>query len=264
LKVLTLFVAVFSAGAAALPVNYDVTVTSDRAVCEETADTARSFRMPESSQAVTECNVTVGPSETIADGYRIKFNTFEQNLYMGETTFPDEENLSKSLPGKWVEFTLGGLAAGELTRDPNLTVESGYLGYGLLAFMLLYEGEGEGAGEQVFSVVERTLPNGNVAKATLRFEPAEADIGENFAVTVEQELTQDTGLSKMTGSAVMSGIVRRVSGGDGLADCALAELAGTRERSFTIAGRDAVLKEDIKFTVDALREGSLGPSEWGE
>ena len=80
----------------------------------------------------------------------------------------------------------------------------------------------------------------------------------------EQELSQDTGLSKMTGSAVISGIVRRVCGDDGLADCALAELSGTRERNFTIAGKDAVLKEDIKFTVDALREGSVGPSEWGE
>jgi hypothetical protein len=264
LKVFTLFVAAFSAAAAALPVNYDITVTSDRVVCEETADTARSFRMPESSKAVTECNVTVGPSEVIADGYRITFNTFEQNLYMGETTFADEENLSKSLPGKWVEFTLAGLAAGELTRDPNLTIESGYLGYGLLAFMLLYEGGGDAAGERIFSVIERTLPNGNVANATLCFEPADADIGENFAVTVEQELTQDTGLSKMTGSAALSGTVKRVCGGDGLADCALAELAGTRERNFTIAGRDVVLKEEIKLTVDALREGSLGPSEWGE
>jgi len=264
LKALKLFIATFSTIAAALPVNYDITVTSDRVVCEETIDTARSFRLPETSKAVTECNVTVGPSEVIADGCRITFNTFGQNLYMGETAFPDEENLSKSLPGKWIEFTLPGLAAGELTRDPNLTVESGYVGYGLLAFMLLYEGKGEGTGERVFSVVERTLPNGNVAKATLRFEPAEADIGENFAVTVEQELTQDTGLSKMTGTAVMSGIVRRVSGDDGLADCVLAELAGTRERNFTIAGKDAALKEEISFTVDALREGFLGPSEWEE
>ncbi|UCE28198.1 MAG: hypothetical protein JSW52_05480 [Candidatus Coatesbacteria bacterium] len=265
MKVFTLFAGVFSVAAGALPVNYDITVTSDRAVCEETAETARAFRLPESSQAVTECNVTVGPSEVIADGYRITFNTFSQNLYMGETTFADEENLSKSLPGKWVEFTLAGLAAGELTRDPNLAVESGYVGYGLVAFMLLYEGgAGDATGEQVFSVVERTLPNGNAVKTAVSFEPAEADIGENFAVTVEQELTQDTGLSKMTGSAVISGIVRRVCGDDGLADCALAELTGTRERDFTIAGKDAVLKEEISFTVDALREGSLGPSEWAE
>ena len=53
---------------------------------------------------------------------------------MGETTFADEENLSKSLPGKWVEFTLPGLLAGELTRDPDLTVESGYLGLDFLGF----------------------------------------------------------------------------------------------------------------------------------
>ena len=260
MKVLALFVAAFSLAAAALPVNYDVTVTCDRAVCEETADAARAFRLPESSKAVTECNVTVGPSEIVADGRRITFNSFEQNLYMGETTFADEENLSKSLPGKWVEFTLPGLAAGELTRDPDLTVESGYLGYGLLAFMLLYEGGREDAGEQVFSVVERALPNGNKAKSTVGFAPADGAEGEAFNVTVNSVLSQETGMSKMTGSAALSGIVERTVGADGLADAAKAELTGKRERNFVIAGKEALLIEEITVTVDILREGVEAPA----
>jgi len=258
LKVLALLFTAFPLAAAALPVNYDVTVTSDRTVYEETANTARAFSLPETSKAVSECNVTVGPSETLADGYRITFNTFEQNLYIGETTFADEENLSKSLPGKWVEFTLPGLAAGEVTRDPNLAVESGYIGYGLLAFLLLY-GDGEDdTGEQVFSVVERTLPNGNVEKATVRFEPADGGV---FNVTVSSELSQDTGLSKMTGSAALSGTVERTAGADGLADVAKAELSGARERNFVIAGKEALLKEGMTLTVDILREAAVTPPE---
>lgn len=262
MKVLALFVAAFSAATAALPVNYDVTVTCDRTVCEETADAARAFRLPESSKAVTDCKITVGPSESVADGWRITFNSFEQNLYMGETTFADEENLSKSLPGKWVEFTLPGLAAGELTRDANLTVESGYLGYGLLAFMLLYEGGREDAGEQVFSVVEKALPNGNRAKSTVGFTPADGAEGEAFNVTVNRVLSQETGLSKMTGSAALSGIIEKAIGADGSTDAAKAELAGKRERNFVIAGKEALLKEEITLTVDILREGAEAPAGW--
>lgn len=263
MKAITPFIVVFSV-ATALPVNYDVTVTCDKVVCEETAGTARAFRLPESSETVTGCSITLAPSEALADGYRVTFNTFEQNLYMGETVFADEENLSKSVPGKWVEFTLPGLAAGELTRDPNLTVESEYLDCGLVAFMLLYEGEGEAADETVFSVVERVLPRGNSAKSVVGFALAENGPGEIFDVSVNSELSQDTGLSKMTGLAALSGTVRRTVSEDGLADYARAELAGTRARAFTIAGKDNLLKEDVKVIVDILREGSTSPAECGE
>jgi hypothetical protein len=245
-------------------VNYDVTVTCDKAVREETVETARAFRIPETSRAVTTCNLTVGISEAVADGYRITFNTFGQNLYMGETVFADEENLSKSFPGKWVEFTLPGLAAGELTRDANLAVESEYLDYGLLAFMLLY-GSGEGGdGETVFSAVERALPHGNSAKSVVRSSPAESGAGETYNVSVDSELSQDTSLSKMTGSASLSGIAEMSVGADGLVNCARAELDGARERMFTIAGRDALLKEDVKLGVVALREGVEAPAGWEE
>lgn len=264
MRVLTLFVAAFSSAVTALSVNYDVTITCDKAVCEETVETARAFRMPETSKAVTTYNITVGVSGTAAAGYRITFNAFGQNLYMGETVFADEENLSKSFPGKWIEFTVPGLAAGELTRDPNLTVESEYLDYGLLAFMLLYEsGEGS-AGETVFSVVERALPNGNSAKSIVRSSLAESGTGDAYNVSVDSELSQDTSLSKMMGSASLSGIVDKVVGADGIVDCARAELDGARERKFTIAGRDALLKEDVKLGIVILREGVEAPAEWGE
>lgn len=253
-----------SQAAAVLPANYDVTVTCDKAVCEETVETALAFRMPEMCKAVTVCNLTVGVSENVADGYRVTFNSFGQNLYMGETVFADEENLSKSFPGKWVEFTLPGLAAGELARDPNLTVESEYVDYGLLAFMLLYGGEEGSGGETVFSVVERTLPNGNFAKSVVRSSPAENGAGEAYNVSVDSELSQDTGLSKMTGSASLSGIVERAIGADVMVDRALAELDGTRERTFTIAGKDALLKEDVKLGIVILREGVEAPTGWGE
>jgi hypothetical protein len=263
LKAITPFIVIFSASTA-LSVNYDVTVTCDKAVCDETAETARAFRMPETSRAVTTCNITVGRSETVADGYRITFNAFGQNLYIGETVFADEENLSKSLPGKWIEFTVSGLAAGELTRDPDLTVESEYLDYGLLGFMLLYESEEGSAGETVFSVVERILPNGNSAKSVVSIAPAESDTGETYNTLIDSGLSQDTGLSKMTGSSALSGTIRRTVGEDGLVDYARAELNGARERTFTIVGKDALLKEDIQLTVDVLREGSTAPAEWAE
>jgi hypothetical protein len=263
LKAITPFVIVFSV-ATALPVNYGVTVTCDKVVCEETADTARAFRLPETCKAVTTCNLTVGISENIADGYRITFNTFEQNLYMGETVFADEENLSKSFPGRWIEFTLPGLAADELTRDPNFTTESEYLDYGLLAFMLLYEDAGGSADETVFSVVERVLPRGNSAKSVVSFAFDENGPGETFDVSVDSELSQDTGLSKMAGLATLSGTVCRTVNEDGLADCARAELAGTRERTFTIAGKDALLKEDVNLGIVIVREGVEAPTGWGE
>jgi hypothetical protein len=263
LKAIIPFVLV-SQAAAIFPANYDVTVTCDKTVREETVETALAFRMPETCKAVTTCNLTVGISENVADGYRITFNAFGQNLYMGETVFADEENLSKSFPGKWIEFTVPGLAAGEFTRDPNLTVESEYLDYGLFAFMLLYESEEGSAGETVFSVVERTLPNGNSAKSVVSSSPAESGAGDAYNVSVDSELSQDTSLSKMTGSASLSGIAERVVGADGRVDCARAELDGARERTFTIVGKDALLKEDVKLGIVILREGVEAPAAWGE
>lgn len=259
------FSTAFVVAAAPSPVNFDLTVTCEKTVREETADAAASFRMPESSTAVTECGITVGPSENLAGGYRVTFNTFSQNSYIGETTFADEENLGAVIPGRWVEFTLSGLAAGELTRDPGFTLDSEYLDYGFIAFLLIESaGAAAGGNERIFSVVEQNLPNGNSSGSVVRFRREEADIGEKFTITYERELSQDTKLSKMVGSAALFGLVRKVNGDDGLAVYARAELEGNSERTFTIVGKDTPLKEEIKLTIDVLREDAEGPAEWGE
>ncbi|NIT35855.1 MAG: hypothetical protein GTN49_05045 [candidate division Zixibacteria bacterium] len=260
--------AVVTAGAAgAAPVNYKLTASSTYEVDDASAEAAHAFGIPALSLTETTATFSLEP---LGDGvYRLTFLTAGQRTLAGDVVIGGVENVGDFLPGRWLEFAPWTMREGGIKRAPAFVKDSEELSYNLLALMLFAPGGPladlwrDGARAAVarscgFNLVLLEVAEGRPLPA---FEGGES--GQvAFAVAFEQQLTQDTKLTTMTGHASFEGAGAAVPASDGLPAYARLDLSGKRDRSFVITGEQRDLSDYVSISIRLVREGYELPPEW--
>ncbi len=261
----TLFAAAGAASAA--PINYAVNVVATYEVDEASAEIANAFGVPSISR--TDTSATFSLEELDGGVYRLTFLTASQQTLAGDAVIPDVEKVADFLPGRWLEFAPWTLAEGGVKRAPDFVKDSEEISYNLLALMLfppggpkadLWRGGARAAVARSYgmNVVSMEAAEGQPLPA---FEGEESEQVE-FSVVFNQKLSQDTKFSAMTGRCTYEGAAAAVPAPDGLPAYARLDVAGTRERSFIIAGKQRDLAEHIATSIKLVREGYELPAEW--
>ncbi len=261
----TLFAAAVAASAA--PINYAINVVATYEVDEASAEIANAFGIPSISR--TDTSATFSLEELDGGAYRLTFLTASQQTLAGGAVIPDVEKVAGFLPGRWLEFAPWTLAEGGVKRAPDFVKDSEEISYNLLALMLfppggpkadLWRGGARAAVARSYgmSIVSMEAAEGQPLPA---FEGEESEQVE-FSVVFNQKLSQDTKFSAMTGRCAYEGAAAAVPAPDGLPAYARLDVAGTRDRSFIIAGKQRDLAEHIATSIKLVREGYELPAEW--
>lgn len=252
----------------AQPWDYTFTVVTTREVAASSAETAAAFGIPAVSRTETVVGFTLTPVGENA--FRITFVTARQTTEAGGAAVPDVERVASLLPGRWLEIAPRAMAAGGVRRSPEFVRDSEEVNYNLLAIMLFPPGGPKVSvwGNGVVAAVARSFGVNVVSfeKAeAVRLPPFEgaSTSALEFQVNLEQQLTQNTGVSKMTGSAAMEGAGEALTAADGLVTCARLSLAGEMDRSFIIFGGQQRISEHITQTLTLVRKGCEAPTAWG-
>jgi len=260
-------VGTLAAAASGQPWNYTLSVVTTREVAAGAAETGAAFGIPALSRTETTLTFTLAPADDGA--YRITFVTARQQTITGETVIPDVEKVATLLPGRWLELAPRTMAEGGVRRSPEFVKDSEELSYNFLAIMLFPPGGPAAAlwGGDVVAAVARSYGVGVVSFETAKAVPlppfeGEAAPGLQYQVTFEQKLSQNTGVSTMTGAASLEGVGESVVGEDGVASCARLDLAGDMERSFVIFGGQQNLMDHVAVSLRLCREGSVFPPAW--
>ncbi|MEE8640961.1 MAG: hypothetical protein V3T41_11175 [bacterium] len=256
-----------AAAASAAPINYAVNVVATHEVDEASAELANAFGIPSISR--TDTSATFSLEEIDGGVYRLTFLTASQQTLAGDAVIPDVEKVADFLPGRWLEFAPWTLAEGGVKRAPDFVKDSEEISYNLLALMLfppggpkadLWRGGARAAVARSYGI---SVVSMEAAEAQLlpAFEGEESEQVE-FSVAYNQKLSQDTSYSAMTGRCAYEGVAAAVPAPDGLPAYARLDIAGTRDRSFIIGGKQRDLAENIATSIKLVREGYELPAEW--
>ncbi|HUV86138.1 MAG TPA: hypothetical protein VMX79_03410 [bacterium] len=258
-----------AAAASAVPVNYAVSVVATHEIDGASAEVANAFGIPSLSR--TETSATFSLEELDGGVYRLTFVTANQQTLAGDAVIPDVEKVAGFLPGRWLEFAPWTLAEGGVKRAPAFVKDSEEISYNLLALMLFPPGgpKADLWRDGARAAVARSYGTSVVSMEAAEAQPLPAFEGEEgaqveFSVVFNQKLSQDTKFSTMTGRSSYEGAGAAVPAPDGLPAYARLDVAGTRERSFIIGGKQRDLGEHVATTMKLVREGYALPAEWLE
>jgi hypothetical protein len=256
-----------AATAPAMPVNYTVSVVATHEIDGASAEVANAFGIPSLSR--TETSATFSLEELDGGVYRLTFVTASQQTLAGDAVIPNVEKVAEFLPGRWLEFAPWTLAEGGVKRAPAFVKDSEEISYNLLALMLFPPGgpKAELWRDGARAAVARSYGMSVVSMEAAEAQPLPAFEGEEgerveFSVVFNQKLSQDTKFSTMTGRCSFEGAGAAVPAPDGLPAYARLDVAGTRERSFVIAGKQRDLGEHIATSIKLVREGYEVPADW--
>ncbi len=256
-----------AAGASAAPMNYAVNVVATHEIDEASAELANAFGIPSISR--TDTSATFSLEEIDGGVYRLTFLTASQQTLAGDAVIPDVEKVGDFLPGRWLEFAPWTLAEGGVKRAPDFVKDSEEISYNLLALMLfppggpkaaLWRGGARAAAARSYGVSVISMEAAE-AQPLPAFEGEESEQVE-FSVVFNQKLSQDTSYSAMKGRCSYEGAGTVVPAPDGLPAYARLDVAGTRDRSYIIAGKQRDLAEHIGTSIKLVREGYELPAEW--
>lgn len=256
-----------AAAASAAPINYAVNVVATHEIDEASAEVANAFGIPSISR--TDTSATFSLEELDGGVYRLTFLTASQQTLAGDAVIPDVEKVADFLPGRWLEFAPWTLAEGGVKRAPDFVKDSEEISYNLLALMLFPPGGPKAdlwrGGAR--AAVARSYGMSVISMEAAEAQPLPAFEGEEseqveFSVAYNQKLSQDTSYSAMTGRCSYEGVAAVVPAPDGLPAYARLDVAGTRERSFIIGGKQRDLAEHIATSIKLVREGYELPAEW--
>lgn len=258
-----------AAAASAAPVNYVLSVVATHEVDGASAEVASAFGIPSLSR--TETSATFSLEELDGGVYRLTFVTANQQTLAGDAVIPDVEKVAGFLPGRWLEFAPWTLAEGGVKRAPAFVKDSEEISYNLLALMFFAPGgpKADLWRDGARAAVARSFGMSVVSMEAAEAQPLPAFEGEEgeqveFSVVFNQKLSQDTNYSAMTGRSSYEGAGAAVPAPDGLPAYARLDVAGTRERSFIIAGKQRDLGEHVAASMKLVREGYELPAEWLE
>jgi hypothetical protein len=256
-----------AAAASAAPINYAVNVVATHEIDEASAEVANAFGIPSISR--TDTSATFSLEELDGGVYRLTFLTASQQTLAGDAVIPDVEKVADFLPGRWLEFAPWTLAEGGVKRAPDFVKDSEEISYNLLALMLFPPGGPKAdlwrGGAR--AAVARSYGMSVISMEAAEAQPLPAFEGEEseqveFSVAYNQKLNQDTKFSVMTGRCAYEGVAAAVPAPDGLPAYARLDVAGTRDRSFIIGGKQRDLAEHIATSIKLVREGYELPAEW--
>lgn len=256
-----------AAAASAAPINYAVNVVATHEIDEASAEVANAFGIPSISR--TDTSATFSLEELDGGVYRLTFLTASQQTLAGDAVIPDVEKVADFLPGRWLEFAPWTLAEGGVKRAPDFVKDSEEISYNLLALMLfppggpkadLWRGGARAAVARSYGMSVISMEAAE-AQPLAAFEGEESEQVE-FSVAYNQKLSQDTSYSAMTGRCSYEGVAAVVPAPDGLPAYARLDVAGTRDRSYIIAGKQRDLAEHIGTSIKLVREGYELPAEW--
>jgi len=256
-----------AAGAWGAAANYTLEVSTTYEVAAATSGFAQAMGVPTTSRVDTTATFELAALD--GGAWRLTFVTASQQTLTETAVIPDVEKVGSILPGKWLEFAPRTMAAGGIKRAPGFTKDSEEISYNLVVLMFFYPGgpRGDVWGDGARAGVARSYGVNVVSFEHAEGQPLAAFEGEeaaarDFSVVFEQELSQKTNISQMTGSASLEGVGAAVPAPDGLPAYARLDLAGTRDRAFVIGAKPHNLGESVSLSLRLVREGYKMPPEW--